>query len=108
MGTTEVGNLTYVLSHHTHSHKCCEERFDIGTDLLAFHSASRHEWHEICILQINYAYWSLNCLHTCAYTRTHTLTLVSHFCVPAGDPAAVMSFLAATLLIVTLIESRAL
>lgn len=47
-------------------------------------------------------------LDTHTYTHTRTYTCQSLFCAPAGDPAAVMSLLTATLLIVTLIESRAL
>lgn len=71
-----------------------------------------YESHEICILQINYTYtgvW-LCYTHTStltnSLTHTHKHTCQSPFWAPAGDPAAVMSVLAATLLIVTLLKAE--
>lgn len=63
-----------------------------------------YDFHETFIWQITYT----GNTHPSVQTHIHTHTHQSPFCAPAGDPAAVMSLLAATLLIVTLIESRTL
>lgn len=126
MGTTEVGNLTYALSHHIYTNTLTHTQVFInamrkGSTLawtclhFTLPQSLRITWNmhitnKLCI------HWTRTVTHIHPHTHSRSLSLSlihtnscqSPFCAPAGDPAVVMSLLAATLLIVTLIESRAL